>query len=316
MIIRTCPEQRCTARTIPRTAAEREEVLALPRLAPIIGDMLPSKDVLRSRYNTFSNEALLAAHAAGPGPYSPLAWEVITELVTARGLGSAAAPASPPPVRPASVPVPSAKAVPSAPVGPASAPVPKAPPRPAPPPPVQRLDLMPTRPPAAPARAAPVPEAAPASPEAPAALPSPYLAISRARRDVWPGDQPLPTTARDILAFAAMVFGVAGVGIILLAVTKRGPAAVLDLRTGELAGTSVLSLVYALTARRPPSAVAWAVAMLYGAVAPTLILAPLGGADMPRWPRYAIGGVVGLLWVIYFARRRGIYGLKPWRWLL
>jgi hypothetical protein len=161
-----------------------------------------------------------------------------------------------------------------------------------------------------------VPEAAPATPEAPAALPSPYLAISRARRDVWPGDEPLPTTARDILAFAAMIFGAAGLGIILFAMTKRGPAAVLDRRTLELAGTSLLSLVYALTARRPPSVATWAIAMLYGAVAPTLILAPLGGAGMPRWPRFAVGGAIGVLWVIYFARRRRNYELAPWRWLL
>ena len=286
--------------------------------------MLPSKDVLRNRYNTFSNEALLAAKAAGPKGYSPLAWEVILELVAARGLDSPAAP----PVSPARPPV--------SPPTPASLLPPSAPPaRPTPPTPMPRLDIMPTRPPSGPTPAIPAPagppvpaaarpRAAPAPPStaadrpvppAAAAAVSPYLLVSSLRRSPWPSEDPLPTTARDILGFAALIFGVAGVALILLAATKRGLGTLADPATLQLAVATVLSLAYAISVRRPPSKVTWAIAMAYGAVAPVLALAPLGSGGAPQWPRLAAGGVLGLLWLVYFARRRAHYGLTPWGWL-
>jgi hypothetical protein len=63
-----------------------------------------TKEVLQRRYSKFSDEALLTARSAGPGPYSPLAWEVIQELVLARGINGQKPPPAPAPAKSGSEP--------------------------------------------------------------------------------------------------------------------------------------------------------------------------------------------------------------------
>ena len=48
--------------------------------------MSTTKETLRRRYKSFSDKSLLAARASGPNGYAPVAWEVIQELLVARGL--------------------------------------------------------------------------------------------------------------------------------------------------------------------------------------------------------------------------------------
>jgi hypothetical protein len=226
-----------------------------------------TREILQKRYSRFSNEALLAAKAAGPGPYSPLAWEVIQALVAARGLEDRAAEAAAKPAAPAPAPGP----------------------KPAP---------------------APAPPAAPAAPSA-----SPYFIASRSLGQRWPADVSLPLTGRYILGVAALVFGIAGGVLVILAFVHRGGAAVFDPGVLKLAAASALSLAFSDSSRRPPSAKHWWFALLYSAVLPPLALGQMGTITTAPVLLIALEIVVALLWLLYFARRRAAYGLKPWWWL-
>lgn len=212
-----------------------------------------TKEVLQRRYSTFSDQALLAAKAAGPKPYSPLAWEVIETLVAARGLTNAL--------------------------------------------------VVP----------APTPQARDESPEtADTAAVSPYFLVSRLRGERWPSDEQLPFTARYIIALAALIFGAAGVGVVLAAFTFRGPEAIGAPGVLELAAAAGVSLGFAYSTRRPPTPATWWLATLYCSASAVLAMGQIGTINAPRWPQLGVGAVVGVLWLLYFARRRPTYDLAPW----
>jgi len=253
-----------------------------------------TREVLRSRYNTFSDQALLAASAAGPMPYSPLAWEVIQALLQARRLadraptnGSAAPAAA---SAPTPKPFPAAKAPPTAP----TAPTPKA---------FPAAKAPPTTP-------SPTPKPVEA---APSTAVSPYLLVSRLGRLRWSADDPLPTLARDIMGVAALMYGVFGLALVIAAFIIRGLAAARGPGVLELGAFSALSLAFGFTTRCPPSPRWWWLATLYCGVSPALALSRIGSATGSRWPQLALGAFVGAIWFVYFARRRWTYGLAPWR---
>jgi len=229
-----------------------------------------TKELLQRRYSKFSDEALLSAKSAGPGPYSPLAWEVIQELVSARGLNGHRPPPAAAPAKPRSAP--------------------PTPPR-----------ALPTQPP--PAEAAPV------------KVVSPYLLVSRVQGLRWPPDQELPLTARYIIALAALIFGAASVGVVVAAFVFRGQAAAWAPGVQQLAAAAGLSLAFAYSTRRSPSPAMWWFATLYCSASAVLAVGQIGSINAPRWPQLALGGFVGVLWILYFARRRETYGLAPWEWL-
>jgi hypothetical protein len=246
-----------------------------------------TKEILHKRYSRFSNEALLAAKAAGPGPYSPLAWEVIQELVAARGLAERAAE-------------------------PEKAPV-QAPPPPAPP-------KAPTA--SGASQSAPAPPGAPPSPAQPPSAEgeaveeiSPYFIASRLQDQRWSADAELPLTARYVLGVAALIFGLAGGALVVLAFVHQGGAAAFDPGALKLAAASALSLAFYDSSRRPPSAKHWWFAMLYSGASAPLALGQFSTATTAPGPMILLEVIVGLLWLLYFARRRGAYRLKPWPWL-
>ena len=218
-----------------------------------------TKEILQLRYAKFSDEALLAAKAAGSGPYSPLAWQVIQDLVVARGLTERAPT---PPVNP--------QALPASP---------------------------------------------PASVEAvePASRPavSPYLLVSRLQKQRWPVDAELPMTARHALSRAALIFGIVGSVLVILAVVNRGLAAAFNHDVLKLGAVSAVSIGFAASSNRPPSPWHWWFAMLYSGALPPLALSQLATASTAPGPLIALEVVVGLLWLLYFARRRTAYGLRP-----
>jgi len=235
-----------------------------------------TREVLRSRYNTFSDQALLAARAVGPEPYSPLAWEVIQALLATRGLSNGPTNGKAPATAPAA---PTPKAF-------AAAKVPPTTPAPSPKP----VEAAPTR------------------------AVSPYLLVSRVRRQRWSADDWLPTLARDIMGVAALIYGVFGLAIVIAAFIIRGIAAARGPGVLELGGFSALSLAFGFTTRCPPSPRWWWLATLYCGISPALALSRIGSATASRWPQLALGAFVGVIWFVYFARRRASYGLAPWRW--
>jgi hypothetical protein len=244
--------------------------------------MLPTKEVLHQRYSAFSDQALLAAKAAGPKPYSPLAWEVIQALVKARGLSDRPSPnGSAPRTAPAA---PTPKAFPAAKARPIATPEPR--------------------------------EPAETAETAPSRAVSAYLLVSRLRRLRWPADDRLPLAARDVMAVAAVIYGAAALVLVVVAFVLRGQAAARAPGVMELLAASVLSLGFADSARRPPSPATWRLAILYCTVSPAFALSQIGTRTAPPWPQLALGAFVGLLWFLYFSRRRATYGLAPWYWAL
>ena len=283
-----------------------------------------TKEVLQQRYSTFSDKALLAAFAAGSGPYSPLAWEVIQEMVAARGLAPASAPAAAAP--PPKAPSPEAARRPSPGSGtPAATPTPKAPfpeaarkPSPGSGAPVatptpKASSVKAARGPATPAPT-PASKAQPLE-AAPSESISPYFLVSRPRGLRWSADDQLSLAARDIIAVAALIFGVAGVALVITAFVLRGPAAALEPGVLKLGGVIGASFAFAYSARRPPAPWTWWLAMVYCGISPVLALGQIGTTAIEYGPRLGLEVIVGLLWLLYFARRRATYGLAPWPWL-
>jgi hypothetical protein len=140
--------------------------------------------------------------------------------------------------------------------------------------------------------------------------------MSRLRRLRWPADERLPLTARDIMAVAAVIYGAAALVLVVVAFVLRGQAAARAPGVLEFLAASVLSLAFADSARRPPSPATWRLAIFYCSVSPAFALAQLGTRTAVPWPQLALGGFVGLLWFVYFSRRRTTYGLTPWWWSL
>ena len=218
-----------------------------------------TKEILQLRYAKFSDAALLAAKAAGAGPYSPLAWEVIQDLIVARGLTERA---TTPPAQPQAPPV-------------------------SPPASVEAVEAA-VRP-----------------------AVSPYLLVSLLRKQRWPVDAELPMTARHVIGLAALIFGIAGSVLVILAVVNRGLAAAFNPDVLKLAAVSAVSIGFAASSRRPPSPWHWWFAMLYSGALPPLALSQMATSSTAPGPLIALEVVVGLLWLLYFARRRTAYGLRP-----
>jgi hypothetical protein len=119
--------------------------------------------------------------------------------------------------------------------------------------------------------------------------------------------------ARDIMGWAALIYGVFGLALVIAAFVLRGLAAARAPGVIELTAVAAVSLAFGYSVRRPPVPPFWWLAMIYCGASPTLALTRIGGFTAPRWPQVVAGVVVGALWLLYFARRRPMYGLKPWR---
>jgi hypothetical protein len=226
-----------------------------------------TREVLHKRYSAFSDQALVAARAAGSKNYSPLAWEVIRELIKARGLSLRSL----------------------SPVTQPGAPLAGLPPAPA--------------------------RSSRAAQTVQTVAVSPFLVVSRLRGLRWSADDPLPFVARDVMAVAALIYGLAGLSLVVGAFMNRGAAAAQGAGVLELGAIGLASLAFAGSSRRPPSPSSWWVATLYCSAMPALALARIGSANASRWPQLVLGAFVGVLGLVYFGRRRAAYGLAPWRWL-
>lgn len=209
-----------------------------------------TRESLLARYREFSDEALAEAVAAGPEGYAPVAWEVIRELVAARGI--------------------------------------------------------------VPGQVAPEPSAV--VPEAAASAVSRYLLWSRLVQGArWPEGQPLPLSGRDFLAVIALLSGVVGAAaLVIILVFTEGPLSG-GMTLPVLGLSTALAIGFGVSANRDPSPGGWTIAMVYSAIAPLASLVVAGDGRLWSLVTDTLALLSGLLWLLYFARRRATYGLPEWR---
>jgi hypothetical protein len=95
--------------------------------------------------------------------------------------------------------------------------------------------------------------------------------------------------------------------LVIPGLSVAAPLTLLALTLG--AGVSV---VFAVTANKPPSPLAWRVAMIYCALPPVVTVLSAFRGERSLEPFSALPVLVSGLWLLYFARRRSMYGLPPW----
>jgi hypothetical protein len=236
------------------------------------------EESLKQLYSTFTDEALVAAAAAGPDSYHPEAWRVIQELLVARGCSK-----SPGPPESGSLDEP-----------------PKA----------LSEQLLTTR---GSSLSEPVRDAPPAAIEQGTSTEvSRFFIWSRfVQGKRWPQDQVLPLNGRDFLAVVALLFGLSAVlSLVLRAVVDGPPPA--DVNPPIFALMTVLALSFGVSANRLPSPRTWTLAMLYAGLSPFLVVLLIPAAT-PFTPLQACSSLSNALaWLLYFARRRSNYGLPAW----
>lgn len=156
------------------------------------------------------------------------------------------------------------------------------------------------------------PPDSPPSRTAPAPPISRYFFLSRLRGQHWPLEAPLPLRGRDVIAVIGLLSGALGFLLLLLALAiVASPLETLP-NFATLTLVSALSLLFAYSANRPPSSWAWRVATLYVGVAPLLAALRTIGAGSLNLSPVLLSLLASALWLLYFARRRGMYGLPPW----
>jgi hypothetical protein len=141
---------------------------------------------------------------------------------------------------------------------------------------------------------------------------SPYLFLSRFRGQTWPHDRPLRLAGRDALGAIAVLAGGGGLLFFLYVVMFTTGALPDPLSIVALGAGAVVSLAFALSANRTPSPRTWRMAMAYCCLGPALTIFRMARGDSLDWPRGALSVAAGLLWALYFARRRPMYGLAAW----
>jgi hypothetical protein len=73
-------------------------------------------------------------------------------------------------------------------------------------------------------------------------------------------------------------------------------------------------LAFAWSATRRPSPLTWYIAMAHFGVGPVLLLGEAASAAPATESPSMLPVFTGGLWLLYFARRRAMYGLPPWEW--
>ncbi len=157
------------------------------------------------------------------------------------------------------------------------------------------------------------PGASGVAPDAAAGAVSRYLLWSRLVQGArWPAGEPLPLSGRDFLAVIALLSGVVGVAALVI---------ILVFTEGQLPGgmtlpalglSTALAIVFGVSANRDLSPGSWTIAMMYSAIAPLASLVVAGDGRLWSLVTDTLALLSGLLWVLYFARRRATYGLPEW----
>ena len=126
----------------------------------------------------------------------------------------------------------------------------------------------------------------------------------------WPPDEPLPLNGLSWIAVAAWIAG----GLFLLfgviGMLGVGPVAAAHLNPALSTAFGIWNLAFARSTDYRPSPGTWWAAVIYVLLTDAALISVGTVQSSPL----RIGALMA--WLLYFARRRAMYGLRPWLWAL